>query len=623
MFLKLKSLGDNKSKEGLRTTIRARMLRLGIISVLVSCTVLSVFAVLDAGTIVDTALEHSCNNSAIVVESCYTMLETDMQDLAQELATSSDLCVAITDGNNALLTEVVPQLCTDSWIKGVKVTDSAGQVLYKDGWAINETGYGVSDFDRLTYTSKAACDNGYLWLICDIVESSALSAIVENHGVEYAAYSNNKLIYTTLDGVSETYAEGTNVKINGQIYDESILKFAENDGIDFIVYENKTPYIRSENTMLLIMLLLSVFLVSLEIIIACNVAKVIAKSITVVVDRLKQLVSGDLQTPAPNVTRGDETEVLAKELGVMLTTLNNTINDIKAFVKEVSIGNLTYKSTVQYAGDYKQVGESLETLRTALVKLVGDAQQASTQVSTGASQVATGATQLSQTTVEEAAEMERLSVHLDEVGNASTQNAELARNAAKIVNEMQDVVQKGTESMDTLQGAMTDIVEATKKIENINKTIDDIAFQTNILALNAAVEAARAGSAGKGFAVVADEVRNLASKSAEAVKTTSQLIQQAVQAVQQGTELTSVSANNYKQTSDKMNEVTTLVNEVVNLTQKQTDEISEMNNGFENITKAIQNAAAVAEESAASAEEMSAQADILTKSLENYTVDDV
>ena len=603
-----------------KTTIRARMLRLGIISVAATCVIIGAVSIFGTSSIVDKALEHSEANAAAVVESCYLMLESDMGDLASEIASDVTLGKLVTEGDKSKVSSEITRLCTDSWIKGVKVTDKSGNVIYADGWEITKEGYAVSIENVLTYTSTAPCGTGTLWLICDTVESSALGVIVEHHGLEYAAYHNNALVYSTLEGMSETFVDKTEFKIKGIPYGAQVLKFAESDGLDFVVMEDKTTLLTLENNMVLIMCILGVVIICLEIGIAQFVAVKIAKAINAVVTRLNQLDAGDLKTATPTVSSGDETEVLANALGNTLSMFNRTINEIQQFVNTVNNGDLTYKSSMQYVGDFKQVGTALETLQHSLVELVDNTQQASLQVATGASQVATGATALSQTTVEEASEMEQLSAHLQTVNAASEMNTTTATQAEQVVNEVQTIVNNGTESMQTLQQAMSAIVESTQKIEHINKTIDDIAFQTNILALNAAVEAARAGAAGKGFAVVADEVRNLASKSAEAVKTTSQLIQQAVVAVQQGTELTDVSAQNFKQTAEKMHEVTALVADVVTASRAQTEAIAEMNTGFENITQAIQNSAAVAEESAASAEEMSAQADVLNKSLERYTV---
>ena len=230
------------------------------------------------------------------------------------------------------------------------------------------------------------------------------------------------------------------------------------------------------------------------------------------------------------------------ELGALADALRTTINTLKLYVSDISnnlelmaSGDMSHEITQDYIGDFIPIKNSLVKISESLNYSLGSIALAAEQVNSGAEQVALGAQTLSQGATEQASSIEELSASIIEVSAQVGENAKNVQKANEYISDAEDGIKVSNTHMQEMLNAMSEINESSSQIGKIIKVIDDIAFQTNILALNAAVEAARAGSAGKGFAVVADEVRNLASKSADAAKQTTSLIENSVLTVKRGT----------------------------------------------------------------------------------------
>ena len=237
------------------------------------------------------------------------------------------------------------------------------------------------------------------------------------------------------------------------------------------------------------------------------------------------------------------------------------------------------------------------------------------QTASAASQVSSSSQSLAEGASESAASIEETSASLEEMSSMTKRNAENAHKASELTKQTRTAADKGTADMQTMIAAMDGIKVSGDETAKIIKTIDEIAFQTNILALNAAVEAARAGEAGMGFAVVADEVRNLAQRSAQAAKETSTKIEGSLTCTQQGVEISAKVAATLDEITAKVRQVDELVAEVSGASREQTQGITQINNAVEQMDKVTQSNAANAEESAAAAEELNAQAETMKHSV--------
>lgn len=236
----------------------------------------------------------------------------------------------------------------------------------------------------------------------------------------------------------------------------------------------------------------------------------------------------------------------------------------------------------------------------------GQVSQASDQISSSSQSMAEGAS-------EQASSLEETSASLEQMNTTVRQNAQNAQQANSMADEARQMSSKGNQAMKRLTQTINKIKDSSDQTANILKTIDEIAFQTNLLALNAAVEAARAGEAGKGFAVVAEEVRSLAQRSAEASKSTAQLIEDACNNADQGVNVANEAEEALSQIDESVTKVTELINQVSSASDEQAEGIDQVTKAVGQMDQVTQSNAANSEESAAASEELSAQAEELNR----------
>jgi len=248
------------------------------------------------------------------------------------------------------------------------------------------------------------------------------------------------------------------------------------------------------------------------------------------------------------------------------------------------------------------------SLSKPLAGIIGQLSSGSEEIASAAGQVSNASQALAQGSSEQASSLEETSASLEEMASMTTSNSENATKARSLAGAARDAADRGAAQVNGMVGAMRELKASSDDIAKIIKTIDEIAFQTNILALNAAVEAARAGEAGMGFAVVADEVRNLAQRSAQSARETSDKIEGAIAKTSQGVQISSKVAEGLSGIVTKVRQVDELVAEVAAASGEQSQGIDQVNSAVSQMDKVTQSNAASAEESASAAEELNAQA---------------
>lgn len=422
-----------------------------------------------------------------------------------------------------------------------------------------------------------------------------------------------------IDGIRNQYTGALTYTYEGKKY-YSIFAKSEATGWATVgsipVEEINAP----RNQLIAVMVVISVLILIAVMVIVIRLVRKLLSPLYDIAVKVEGFSRGDFSVDLKNDS-DDEIGLLAASVRGTIQSLKDMISNATTVLAELSDGNLCLTVDGVYEGEFGKIKEALEEISASLNDTLGRIYESADQVSEGAAQLSFGAQSLSQGAAEQAGAIENLAAAIHEVSNQVDHNAGNAKAASDKSKELGDEILEQNQQMKKLIAAMDEIRKNSGEIGEIIRVIEDIAFQTNLLALNAAVEAARAGDAGRGFAVVAEEIRSLAGKSAEASKSTAELVEKSVRSVKHGAGIADTAAQALETVAQESVKMTDTVDRISKASAEQSRSITEITRNITQIASVVQTNSATAEESAAASEELSSQAQLLKDYVSRFQLD--
>jgi methyl-accepting chemotaxis protein len=338
------------------------------------------------------------------------------------------------------------------------------------------------------------------------------------------------------------------------------------------------------------------------------VARVLSRPVVRATERIVSLAEGDLHTAANIKTLTKEHAHLNESLEYTINYLKRYIDDIDYVLGEIANGHLDVESRIEYKGSFVNIGLALGKIIDTLGETISIISESTESISAGSVQISKSAQSLLTGSLDAAGSIKNIDVNIENIGDNLADTVADTTDASTMADLARQTAIDGNAKMQELLNSIDGINKAAEAIQHINKTIDDIAFQTNILSLNAAVEAARAGNAGRGFAVVADEVSMLAGRCAKAAGDTAELIDDVLKAARAGTASAAETAETLNRIVEQSEKVNKIISALSDGAVKQANEMSEVGRDMERLSSVTTATSATSEEFAETSKSFEQQA---------------
>lgn len=433
--------------------------------------------------------------------------------------------------------------------------------------------------------------------LVDTVIAQAISKVQEPH--DYIHHEVDKLLTLSKTDSTEAYRQFT------EEIQPRVTEVIEQIGLITARYDIMAANSKKNSSliiegMIITVLLLTIIGVAVSTVLGNVLSKRIAKPVVGIADWASRMALGDTNYNVSSLSDGGELSP-DSEMGKLVTAFTKMANSVDSnarIVKRVAEGDLTVYVDIRSNMDV--LGHSLYHMVQSNDLLFANIFEIASNVASSAKEINRASTSLADSASAQAGSLEKINDSIVSINELSAQNAEMVNEVSSSFETIRQDVDGSSRQMNVLMDAVVDIRNASDQIAGIIKTIDDIAFQTNILALNAAVEAARAGTAGKGFAVVADEVRNLAAKSAEAASRTKILIENTVKKTHNGEQIARETNSTFALITDQINSMADIVEHISSASVKQSTAIGSVRENIQEVSSVQLGMVAFSEESSAS-----------------------
>lgn len=662
-----------KNKVSGSKSLSTKILKLSSITIAITVAITSSVALFSMNTMIRNAAQSEAFSSIKVMESKLDSLKQTLGTSAKTVAMNTDLVASVPTKNTANILKDIGEMAKTLKLDTVTVTDAKGIVLARShepaklgddlsyqgniknallGTASTEIEAGTT----IKYAIKAgvpildangktigAVSVGYKLDNTDFVDglkaimNDEFTIFVGDERLNTTMMNNGKrAVGTKLDAkianivITQKQEYTGNAKIFGKNYTTVYSPILSNDKstVTGVLYSGSDMTgIEQEITKNILLIIgISILAILLSLLLGFGaLKKLLKKPLEKIVYAAKAIQTGTMDEEVKNqlasITSHDEIGSLARSMEGASNSVLMIAEDTGKLSDAIAHHDLTVTvDSSRHSGMYKTIVGMVEELFAEMGSILQELKTFAVAIDNGSEHVSAASQTLAQGATEQASSTQELAATINEISQHVKANAANANGASTLSQETGKEVILSSQYMGEMLTAMDEINITSNQISKIIKTIQDIAFQTNILALNAAVEAARAGTAGKGFAVVADEVRNLANKSAEAAKDTTVLIESSLTAVKNGGKIAKATEDALKSVVEKAARVNKIVSDIAAAAELQSNGIEQVNIGVDQISSVVQTTSATAEETAAASEELAAQSQSLLVMVSKYKV---